>query len=284
MFTDFEKVSMFFGNNYVPYLRNGHWAGATWEYAQALPWFDFVRHYKIGLWMENDVVVAICTYISKPGEAFIFTAKGYEFMKPELLEYAEKNLYAVNEEGKKTLQVKASTVEPEFTDLLLSKGYLHSWDYDFTVYDYSKGLPKVELPKGFSIITFDEENDYRKAANSVWKGFDHEDDNDLDCYMLGLNIPHFRKDLLFIAKADNGDYCSYGLIWLDEVNHYAFLEPMSTVPQYRRKGLGKALLYEAINRTAEMGATYMIGGGREFYKSIGFEKYYTIQYYKKVLD
>jgi len=56
--------------------------------------------------------------------------------------------------------------------------------------------------------------------------------------------------LLFIAKADNGDYCSYAGIWLDEVNHYAFLEPLSTVPQYRRKGLARALLYEAINRTA----------------------------------
>ncbi len=36
MFTDFEKVSMFFRNNYVPYLSNGHWAEATWEYTQGL--------------------------------------------------------------------------------------------------------------------------------------------------------------------------------------------------------------------------------------------------------
>lgn len=284
MFTDFEKVAMFFRNNYVPYLKNGHWAEATWEYTHGLPWFDFVRHYKIGIWQDNDEIVALCSYQAKLGEAFIFTANGYEYMKPELLEYAEKNLYAVNDDGKKVLQVRASTVEPEFQKLLLSKGYTHSWDYDLTVYDYSKGLPKVEVPEGFKIITFDEENEYKKAANAVWKGFDNEDDNDLEAYMLGLNMPHFRKDLLFIAKADNGDYCSYGAIWLDEVNHYAFLEPLSTVPQYRRKGLAKAILYEAINRTAKMGATYMIGGSREFYKAIGYETYYTIRYYKKVWD
>ena len=182
------------------------------------------------------------------------------------------------------MQVRATTVEPDFQKILVSKGYSFSWDYDLTVFDYSKGLPKVELPDGFKIITFDEENDYKKAANAVWNGFDHEDDNDLDGYMLGLNMPHFRKDLLFLVKADNGDYCSYGLIWMDDVNHYAFLEPLSTVPKYRRKGLATALLYEAINRTAQMGATYMIGGSREFYKEIGFETYYTIQYFSKILD
>jgi len=212
MFTDFEKVYEFFRSNYVPYLNNGHWAAATWEYSQGLPWFDFVRHYKIGLWLDNDVIVGLCTYEARPGEAFIFTANGYEYLKAELLEYAEKNLYSINEDGKKFLQVRATTVEPDFQKILVSKGYSFSWDYDLTVFDYSKGLPKVELPDGFKIITFDEENDYKKAANAVWNGFDHEDDNDLDGYMLGLNMPHFRKDLLFLVKADNGDYCSYGLI------------------------------------------------------------------------
>jgi GNAT superfamily N-acetyltransferase len=284
MLTDFEKVSMFFRNNYVPYLRNGHWSEATWEYIHGLPWFDYVQHYKIGIWQDNGVIVALCSYETKPGEAYIFTANGYEFMKPGLLEYAEKNLYSTDDDGKRVLQVKTSTVEPEFQKLLLSKGYSCISDYDLTVYDYSKGMPKVELPGGFKIITLNEENNYKKAANAVWQGFDHEDENNLDGYMLGLNLPHFRKDMLFIAKADNGDYCSYGLIWPNEADHYAFLEPLSTVPKYRRKGLAKALLYEAINRTAKMDATYMIGGSREFYKEIGFETYYTIQYYKKVLE
>jgi len=284
MFTDFDKVNMFFRNNYVPYLGNGHWAEAAWGYAHSAPWFDYVRHYKIGIWQDNDEVVALCTYEAKLGEAWIFTANGYEYMKSELLEYAEKNLYVIGDDGKKTLQVRATTTEPEFQKLLISKGYSHLCDYDFTAYDYTKGLPKVELPEGFKIITLDEENEYQKAANAVWKGFDNEGDNDLDGYMLGTNMPNLRKDLVFIAKAGNGDYCCYATIWLDEVNHYAYLEPLSTVPQYRRKGLAKALLYEAMNRTAEMGATYMTGGSHEFYKAIGFEAYYTIQFYKKVWE
>ncbi len=48
--------------------------------------------------------------------------------------------------------------------------------------------------------------------------------------------------------------------------------------------MATVLHYEAINRTAKMGATYMIGGSKEFYKEIGSETYYTIQYYNKVLD
>jgi len=53
-----------------------------------LPWFDFVRHYKIGIWQDNDEIVALCSYESKLGEAYIFTATSYEYMKPVLLEYA----------------------------------------------------------------------------------------------------------------------------------------------------------------------------------------------------
>ena len=284
MFTDFERVYSFFQNNYVRYLRNGHWACQAWAYAHGLPWFDFVRHYKIGLWEDSGEIIAVCTYEARPGEAFVFTASGYEYMKPELLEYAENNLYALDESMNKKLRVSTSTVEPEFTQLLISKGYTFAWEYDVTVYDYNKGMPSSDCPTGFKVITFDEENEYQKAANAVWKGFDKKGDNDLDGYMLGHSIPHFRKDLLFIAKADNGDYCSYGLVWLDEINSYAFLEPMSTVPQYRKKGLAKALLYEAINKTAKMGAKYMYGGGDDFYKKIGFEKQYAVQFYDKVLS
>jgi len=282
MFTDFERVYSFFQDNYVHHLRNGHWSCSAWAYAHGLPWFDFVRHYKIGLWEENGKIVGLCTYEARPGEAFIFTANGYEHMKPELLEYAEESLCDIDENGNKTLKVSACTVEPDFSEHLLSKGYTLDWECDFTVYDYKKGLPKSDPLEGFRIISFDEEHEYKKAADAVWKGFDHEDENDLDGYMLGHHIPHFRKDLLFIAKADNGDYCAYGLIWLDEVNKYAYLEPLSTVPQYRRKGLAKALIYEAINRTSKLGATYMVGGDAKFYKDIGFETQYVIRHYRKV--
>ena len=283
MFTDFERVYVFFQHNYVPFLKNGHWASGAWPYAHALPWFDFVRHYKIGLWEENDRIVGLCTFETNPGQAFIFTANGYEYMKPDLLEYAEKNLYALDDSGNKTLRVCACTVEPEFTELLLSKGYAFDWGHDLTVYDYKRGLPKPELPEGFKIIAFDEENEYKKAADAVWQGFDNDGENNLDGYMLGHHMPYFRKDLLFIVKGENGDYCSYGSIWFDEVNKYAYLEPLSTVPKYRRKGLAKALLYEAMNKTSELGATYMVGGDSEFYKGIGFETQYAMRFYKKIL-
>ncbi len=283
MLTDFAKVSKFFRDNYVPYLKNGHWSEATWAYIHGLPWFDYIRHYKIGMWLDNDRVIALCSYETKPGEAYIFTAGGYEYLRPVLLDYAEKTLYAMNENGQKVLQVRVTTVDPDFQALLLSQGYTPSSEYDLTVYDYSKELPMSEITEGFKIITMDEENDYKRAANAVWAGFDHEGENNLEGYMLGLNIPGFRKDLLFLAKADNGDYCSYGLIWLDEEHHYSFLEPLSTVPRYRRKGLAKSLLYEAINRTAKLGATYMVGGSGAFYTEIGFEKLYTVQYYQKIL-
>ncbi len=77
--------------------------------------------------------------------------------------------------------------------------------------------------------------------------------------------------LMTIAVAPDGEYtCAFGM-WFDEQNEYAYLEPLATVPKYRRMGLATVALTEAIRKTKAKGVKYCFGGGGEFYSSIGFE-------------
>lgn len=276
---DYEKVRAFFRDNY--HYSNGFRPPAAWEYAHSLRWFDYTSHHRIGLWEEDGKLVGLATYELELGELYIFISEGYEYLRPEMLDYGEETLCKVNNEGKRELCVQALSFKPDFQELLLSRGYTKRYVEDITIYDYSKGIPEAKMPDGFKIITLDEAEDYQKVNDAIWQGFDHEGSGDLNGYLLNMNAPHFRKDLAFIVEAENGDYCCYGSIWLDETHKLAYLEPLSTVPRYRRKGLAKALLYEAMGRTHKLGATYMVGGSREFYFDIGFESIYQTVWYKK---
>ena len=62
--------------------------------------------------------------------------------------------------------------------------------------------------------------------------------------------------------------------WYLEGTDYAYVEPVCTIPEYRGKGIGKAVVLEALNRCRQMGAkrAYVILDS-EFYKRIGFEQF-----------
>ncbi|MBN2048036.1 MAG: GNAT family N-acetyltransferase [Anaerolineaceae bacterium] len=278
---DFLRVSAFFRRNYVKYLTNGMWPHFAWEHAHSAPWYDYAHHYKNAIYEDDGTIVGLATYECHLGELFMFTASGYEHLQPAMLDYGMNHLYAINDAGQKELKVEVCEFNSDMRKRLENIGFTRAYGDIRTVYDYSKGLPEVKMPNGFSIVTLAEEQDYAGAANAVWHGFDHEDDNSVDDYLLGVMSKNFREDLTFLAKAPDGDYCSYACIWLDADAGYAYLEPLSTVPKYRRMGLARGLLYEAINRTAKMGAAYLYGGSREFYYCIGFEPTYERIYYKK---
>ncbi len=68
--------------------------------------------------------------------------------------------------------------------------------------------------------------------------------------------------------------------WLPE-NKLAYMEPLCTVPDHRRKGLAAAALSEMARRMRPLGAEWMTGGDNEFYTRIGYESGIIWKAYKK---
>ena len=57
------------------------------------------------------------------------------------------------------------------------------------------------------------------------------------------------------------------------MGEHSLIEPVVTVPEHRGKGLGKAVVYEAISRARERGAQRAIVlSDQEFYFHIGMKK------------
>jgi tRNA A-37 threonylcarbamoyl transferase component Bud32 len=71
--------------------------------------------------------------------------------------------------------------------------------------------------------------------------------------------------------------------WYNPVTDYAYLEPVCVIPPYRKLGLGKAVVYYAMNQARKLGAKRVIvNSGQEFYKRIGFKmKSHYSFYWKK---
>jgi GNAT superfamily N-acetyltransferase len=66
-------------------------------------------------------------------------------------------------------------------------------------------------------------------------------------------------------------------------------EPVGTVPEHQRKGLGKAVMYEGFRRLKGLGATVAyVGTGAQIpanrlYLSVGFDEDFTDHAWTKVL-
>ena len=66
------------------------------------------------------------------------------------------------------------------------------------------------------------------------------------------------------------EYCAHCGLFYTEGNS-AYVEPVATVPEHRRKGLAKAAIYEACRRAKAMGAQRAtVISDQEFYYRIGF--------------
>ncbi|HEQ78800.1 MAG TPA: GNAT family N-acetyltransferase, partial [Euryarchaeota archaeon] len=119
----------------------------------------------------------------------------------------------------------------------------------------------------------DDENNIGKIHTCLWKGFNHgpNPDNDIDGRLLMQSGPSFRHDLTTIIKTSSGDYACYAGMWFDNQNKYAYLEPLATVPEHRKKGLASIAITQAMKKTKKLGAKYCFGGVFKFYESTGFE-------------
>lgn len=91
----------------------------------------------------------------------------------------------------------------------------------------------------------------------------------------------YRGDLHVLVEAPDGTMASSTIMWLDEANKTAEFEPVGTHPNYRRLGLGRAMLLHGMQLARAAGATHMtvacLGApghprARELYYGVGFRE------------
>ena len=257
---------------------NWNWARFEWMYEH--PEFDKDSVSSIGLWLDGDRVVGAAIYDMYFGEAFCAALPGYEEIYPEILDYAYKELKDENGLGIAIRNDSFSEIETA------EKAGFSRTDQTETIMriDLSKAV-SGKLPDGFSFYELDPAEEAYAFQWILWRGFDHGEDRQ-EFERSDVIKPqvrrHFNKYLSLAAVDPDGETAAYCCLWYSEKTDYAYVEPVCTAPSCRGRGIGKALVCEALDRAHSLGAERaFVISDQEFYEKLGFEKAYCFDFYWK---
>lgn len=276
---DYERVFNFLvklnshNNNHI----NWNWARFEWMYEH--PMFDKSLLSRIGLWIDNKEVVGCAIYDMFLGEASVLVLPEYHYLYKEILDYAYENIK--DEEG---LKVAVLDEEEEEIKIVEASNY-HKIEQTETIMkmDINTPLESIHI-EGMSYVYLDPIKDYDELSFLFWQGFDHGDNKE-ECLKENPSKAearvHFNPYLSVTVKCDD-KYVGHCSIWYSDKTDYAYVEPVCIIPSYRNKGIGKAMIYEALNRARELGAkkAYVISD-MSFYERLGFKKVKHYTFYQK---
>lgn len=266
---DFMDVRSFMTDIYEPDWRNGVPAPFL-EYALSSTWMDTSHTHRWQIWKDDEKIAAFVFHENPISDTYISLRPGYEDLADELVAYASGNM--PKENGKNKLVLFAG--QTAIMQAAGRVGYIQTGACTERGFDFRKSLD-YSLPEGFRFVE-PENLDAAKISECCWKGFDHEAaegpwNGDYESVLRLMTTPHTTYDYDVAIENEKGEYVCFAGMWWTPENHLAYMEPLCTVPQYRRRGLAAAALSELYRKMKPLGAAHMTGGANPFYEKIGFD-------------
>ena len=266
--------------------QTGGMAAPFFEHALQSSWMDLTYTYLDRLWFDGERPVAFVCYEAPVTDIYFCLRKGYECLAEELLEYAAASMPDFGHRqqlvlfGGQAALIRAAE----------KRGYRKVWEEEERIFDFRNTL-NHGLPAGYHLVA-PEDVDALSMAKLCWYGFGHgekgpfegweQEDRSFDWTpakawkgVIGPFLspaPHATPQYNIVIADEQGEYaCFSGMWWVPE-NHLAYMEPLCTAPEHRRKGLAAAALTLHYRRMKALGATHMTGGADPFYEKIGYGK------------
>ena len=105
-----------------------------------------------------------------------------------------------------------------------------------------------------------------------------------------MQSPVYDPDCDVVAVSPDGQIGAFCILWPDPVTGVGLFEPVGTHPDYQRKGLGKAVMREALERLRQRGMAQAILTtpqdnlpAVQLYQSVGFRIDGYLLSYKKLI-
>ncbi|ACL69291.1 GNAT family N-acetyltransferase [Halothermothrix orenii] len=242
----------------------------------------------IGIWEKDGNILGVVNSEGEgEGEIFFQLAEIDipEMILEEMFDFAEENTGG-NRGNKRYIQMRIPAGDSKREAIAIKRGYRKAnWEEWVSEIPVSRKVD-ITLPEGFSIVDGSNLTDFEKGRAHA-RAFEYINkpiykNRAIEAYKLLRQTPDYRFDLDLYIISDTGDVVSFTTIWYDSVNKIGILEPVGTVPEYRRRGLASSVIGECIRRIEKEGAekTY-VWTNKEFYLSIGFEQKYKMNVWEK---
>lgn len=261
-------------------------AAPFFEYALTSSWMDTSYSFLDRLWFDGDKVVAFVYYENPVTDIYCNVRKGYEFLADELVDYAISNIPHFNNEQQFVLFEGQQFLK----DAAAKRGFKQVYEWNEGIFNFKNEL-NYELPEGYHFV--DPKNmDILKCSKLCWYGFGHGDKGefkDWDKYDDSMDwtpakshkgalsriltpSPHDSSQYNIVIADKNEEYVCFSGMWWVPQNQLAYMEPLCTHPDHRKKGLASAALSLHYKRMKALGASHMTGGGDPFYQKLGYGK------------
>ena len=228
--------------------KNWHWA--RWEWLMGHPNLEMETLSKIGYIEINDVIEGLVTHDLRRGKAYILCNPAFSNYKNLMLDYAERYLC---DDGKLTIYIDDS--DEYLISYAKEKEYVKTDKGEYVLsLDCTNGILSYQLERQFTVDDYTHNRDLNRYERVLWKGFNHEGNPPLITEADINKMPHDNSDLAVFIVAENNEYAAHCGTWYLLGTKCAYVEPVVTIPEYRKKGLGKAVVYESVNRCIAMGA------------------------------
>jgi mycothiol synthase len=230
---------------------------------------DYPTSEVVRLWEDGDELVGFTLAYLPFGGFELQTVD--EALVPEMLAWAMGQLR--RDDAGRALFTMVNEHEAARRRLLEQHGFAPSGDWHYMEASLSDPIPVPVLPDGFAIRSVDA-SEAEARATLLAAAF--EGVADAERYRRFMQSPGYDTALDLVAVAPDGKLAAFAQTWIDPVSATGEFEPVGTAPEFRRLGLGKALLLEGLHRMRARGMerAFVIVEGEdtaavELYRSAG---------------
>ena len=254
----------------------------SWHVARLDYWWWFVNPHiekitpeeNIFIWETEEGQIAAVLNPEGRGQAFLQVHPEFHTMQldEEMIATAEDHLTVTNKDGQRNLQVFVDSQDKDIQQILSQCGFKRVEKAGYQEHQHRRSLdealPDVPQIPGYTVRPVGDGLELLERCYASGLGF-HEDDIHVardnrdrpEWYHHVQSAPLYRRDLDIVAVASDGSIASFCTAWFDDVSRTAYLEPVATVPAHRKRGLGKAVIFETLHRLKRMGCKVAFVGG-----------------------
>lgn len=282
---DFERIKDFLTQAYILNHSTDNWFPSQFENSR-----DNFNADNTHIW-ENELgeIVAAATP-ERPNIYFLHFHPNFEHLTPEVGKWVEEyflsQVKGSNGNDKLAIVLVEGNEQRErgLTQLGFAKGKIYGL---LRFRDVNASIPEFSLAEGFKIRTIREE-DYAKYAETIRAIFGHGEFFNADIVRFLASSSWYNQELDLVAVDTEDNFASVCTFRMDPASRITELEPMGTHPNYRRLGLGKALLAEGFRRLQKYKPSLLFIGGaadnpgaNRLYDALGFTDKKTMHFWVK---
>ena len=265
--SDYWRIRQFLREVFLLNDRREHsWHVARWDY---LRWhmhltcgFCTPLEKHVSIWETRAGRIAAVMHPLDPDEAFLHVHPGFRTpeLELEMIRHAEQTFDNLQPDGLRRMYVPVDEDDNLRKEVLARQGYAGigcpGWEHHR---DLTDPLPDFTAPPGYALRSMGGLDEHPARSWASWLAF-HPDEPDenyegWEWYANIQSAPLYRRDLDLVAADDEGQIAAFCTSFYDDSTRSAVVVLDGTAAPHWRRGLGKALLCEAMRRLQRLGCT-----------------------------